>query len=103
MLMFKYQLIYFFVDVQNNINVDPKHRHDIPRHQVRQVDTFTSFISLLFAGFFYAFFMVVVPFNADKFFLAKCFQVTCSICDTEQEVSIEYFDGVSRNLCIHCL
>ncbi|EXB60470.1 RING finger and CHY zinc finger domain-containing protein 1 [Morus notabilis] len=25
------------IDVQNNINVDQKHRHDIPRHQIRQV------------------------------------------------------------------
>lgn len=24
-------------EAKNNINVDPKHRHDIPRHQVRQV------------------------------------------------------------------
>lgn len=100
MLMFKYQLIYFFVDLQNNINVEPKHRHDMPRHQVRQVDTFICSTSLLLAPFFDAFFMVVVPFNADELLLVKCFQVICSICDTEQEVSIEYLDGVLWNLCI---
>lgn len=30
-----------FGDLQNNINVDQKLRHDIPRHQVKEVDIFT--------------------------------------------------------------
>ena len=33
---------YISVVVQNSIIVDQKHRHDIPRHEVRQVETFTS-------------------------------------------------------------
>lgn len=42
------------IDVQNNINVDQKLRHDIPRHEVNQV-------YLLFpCSLFIEFFIVVV-------------------------------------------
>ena len=41
----------FSVVVQNSINVDQKHRHDIPRHQVKQVEIIHKFTSFCFSGF----------------------------------------------------
>lgn len=41
-----YLLIYIYM--QNNINVDKRQRHDIPRHQVEQVDSYLSILKVSF-------------------------------------------------------
>ncbi|WVZ20722.1 hypothetical protein V8G54_008044 [Vigna mungo] len=54
-------------EAKNNINIDQKHRHDIPRHQVKQV--------------------------------------ICSLCETEQEVSLDFLAIFQCNLpqCFSCV
>lgn len=86
---------FLFLSKQNNISIDHKLRHDIPRHSVEKVgdidgiflssSCYISARGLVFHLFAQGFSLLYFVSENTCF----ChFQVICSLCDTEQEVSV---------------
>lgn len=74
--------------MQNNINVNQKERHELPRHEVQQVD------AIKFLGCLNTDLLLDVPTN-----LLFLFQVVCSLCGTEQEVSLNILYFITNFDC----
>lgn len=69
--------------MQNDINVDQKERHTIPRHQIQQVASKAHHVAFFFSVKFIKYVISMM--------LCDCmypFQVICTLCGTEQEVIV---------------